>query len=443
MEAPGRIPGVLHPKKSRLHELGRRYRAVTMIIPRRLFREGYLSATLDDLTRRVPQVVASIQADQFLASPVEILVKHVADQVSIEPLEIYLDRIVQQHQEVNVDVAGSYDRGTDGMASCLIPGIRVTVSIPFTGEPSLWDLQPSTSSTTPSFGNVVGNQLHIIIEQPLDLPVEPIKGELDNNLNQIRRELNYQKQQVVGFQQMLPTTIRAAINARKEGLGKRDKLAALLNIPLRHDPNAPTLRPIPVQRRIITPLPPVPKSGVNEWTIGEAEYENILTIIRHQGRTFESTPQTFGVHDEEGLRDIIVANLNGYYKGDASGETFRRVGKTDIRIEAENRAAFVAECKVWKGRKTIAECVDQLLSYLTWRDCKTAIVIFNKDVAGFSDILARTKPAIEAHPKILKMVQATDHGEWKVVFRSQDDDARLVHVQFFLFNLFVPSKKKD
>src|SRR5207248_3253533 len=83
-------------------------------------------------------------------------------------------------------------------------------------------------------------------------------------------------------------------------------------------------------------------------------------------------------------RDIVLAHLNGHYKGDASGETFRGSGRTDLRIEAESRAAFVAECKVWKGSQIIQESVDQLLGYLTWRDCKAALVIFNKNVAGFS-----------------------------------------------------------
>ena len=36
-------------------------------------------------------------------------------------------------------------------------------------------------------------------------------------------------------------------------------------------------------------------------------------------------------------------------------DRFRKKGKTDIRIEFENRAAFVAECKLWKGEKKILE----------------------------------------------------------------------------------------
>ena len=37
------------------------------------------------------------------------------------------------------------------------------------------------------------------------------------------------------------------------------------------------------------------------------------------------------------------------FDGRAVGEAFRHKGKTDICVEHENRAAFVAECKMWTG----------------------------------------------------------------------------------------------
>jgi len=86
------------------------------------------------------------------------------------------------------------------------------------------------------------------------------------------------------------------------------------------------------------------------------------------------------------LRDILLAHLNGHYQGDATGEAFRRSGKTDIRIEDGIRAAFVAECRVWNGQKELSQAIDQLLGYLTWRDCKAAIIIFNKHNSKFSGL---------------------------------------------------------
>lgn len=88
------------------------------------------------------------------------------------------------------------------------------------------------------------------------------------------------------------------------------------------------------------------------------------------GRTFETSPSTFAVHDEEGLRNVIVASLNGHFPGEATSETFRKKGKTDIHIEDKDRAAFVGECTLWYGEKQLQKKVSQLLGYLTWRDWK-------------------------------------------------------------------------
>jgi len=47
-------------------------------------------------------------------------------------------------------------------------------------------------------------------------------------------------------------------------------------------------------------------------------------------------------------------------------------GKTDILTRVEDRNAFIAECKFWMGEKAFLAALDQLLSYLSWRDTKTA-----------------------------------------------------------------------
>ena len=83
--------------------------------------------------------------------------------------------------------------------------------------------------------------------------------------------------------------------------------------------------------------------------------------------------------DEEALRNLVLVSLNCQYEGRATGETFRNKGKTDINIKEKNRAAFVAECKIWKGRKNFTAAIEQLLRYLTWRDSKTALLIFSRN----------------------------------------------------------------
>jgi hypothetical protein len=115
--------------------------------------------------------------------------------------------------------------------------------------------------------------------------------------------------------------------------------------------------------------------------------------------------------------------------------------KTDIRLEEESRAAFVAECKLWGGEKVLLDALNQLLGYLTWRDSKAALILFNKDVAGFTGIQTTIPSALKAHPNFLREKPPARAGEWRYVFRSTEDEAREVTVHVFAFNLYVAPER--
>ncbi|MFB6447156.1 hypothetical protein [Bradyrhizobium tunisiense] len=89
--------------------------------------------------------------------------------------------------------------------------------------------------------------------------------------------------------------------------------------------------------------------------------------------------------------------LNGQFEGAATGETFNYQGKTDILIRVDGRNIFIAECKFWGGPKVLLETIDQLLGYLSWRDTKTAVVIFNRN-RDFSKVLQSVLETAERHP---------------------------------------------
>ena len=77
------------------------------------------------------------------------------------------------------------------------------------------------------------------------------------------------------------------------------------------------------------------------------------------------------------MRDHFIMVLSPHFDS-VTGETFNKAGKTDILIRYEEMNAFVAECKYWRGSKQHSETIDQVLSYLTWRDSKAAILYFVK-----------------------------------------------------------------
>ncbi len=410
-----------------------------------LFYEGDLDGTLRNHLDQITLKVDQIQKDQLLATPEDDLVQHICDGMEIEPITLHEASAEMEQHETKIDVSGNRERNPfRDRGPIYVAGIRVVVSIPYMGDPMLWKLRPNSwqsvfprANVSHPSHNAVGH-IDIVMQQPTDEPQERIKQRLERELETIRFYLKSQKTQIEQFNATLPGRIRQAVQARKERVKVHEGVVDLLGIPLKKRDDVPSIQPISITRKLIRPLPPPPKSGYKpEPGITDEDYEHMLSVIRHEGRTFEATPKTYAVHDEEELRDIMLAHLNGHYQGGATGETFRRSGKTDIRIEDNNRAAFVAECKVWRGAKELADAIDQLLSYLTWRDCKAAIVIFNKNNAKFTEILSKIPEVLRSHPKFKKDLGQKTEGEWRFVMTSLEDDLRQVIVNVFAFNIYV------
>ena len=409
-----------------------------------LFYEGDLYGTLDNHSNQITNEVNAIPKDQFLAIPEEDLVEHIFSQLRIEPIILYEDRMQMEQHEIEVDVSGYSDRFTSGDGPCYVHGISVSISIPYTGESLLWKLRPSSyQSVFPrakvheKHGDTSG-ELSLVFKQPADEDQQRIKDELEQQLRSIRFYVDAQKSQIESFNNTAPDLIRRAVQSRRERLKKQDGISDLLGIPIKQKDGAPSIEPIQVKKAITKPLPPAPDSGYKpEPGITDTDYEYILSVIRHEGRTFETTPGTYFIHDEEELRDIILAHLNGHFQGGATGETFRRSGKTDIRIEDQERAAFVAECKIWRGQKELNAAVDQLLSYLTWRDCKASIIIFNKHNAKFTELLEKIPESLVSHPNFKREIEHNEDGEWRFVFTSKEDELRQVIINAFAFNIYI------
>ncbi len=410
-----------------------------------LFYGGDLGATLHTHQASIVSRVDAIPRDQFLNTSEEELTEHILSTLLVEPLKLYEDKAEMEQRETKIDVSGWSDRNPFRHSGPIyVAATEVVVTIPYSGDHNLWKLQPNRWQSVFPRANVRGTgpdglgQLQISITQPADEVPERFKARLDEELRSIRFYVESQRTQIEQFNAGLTGPIKSAISARRERLKKNDGIKDLLGIPLKQREGTPSIEPVKLTRKLVRPLPPPPKTGYQaEPGITDEDYKHILSVIRHEGRTFEATPKTYAVHDEEELRDILLAHLNGHYQGAAAGEAFRRSGKTDIRIEDQNRAAFVAECKVWRGQKELAAAIDQLLGYLTWRDCKAALIIFNKNNAKFTELLAGLPQAIQNHQKYRQLLTKGQDGEWEFLMTSKEDEARFVRVHVFVFNLYA------
>jgi hypothetical protein len=405
-----------------------------------LFYTYDLSDNLRSFVQKMPLHVNQVPEDQFIQAKDDELVNHIFELNTVDHIILHKDQQTMSQKESQMQSLSDWDYES----TVTVPTTLVKIKIPFEGDPELWKCKTNPWTSVLPRGEIDTNQdkksgiLTITLQKHSGSPPEEFKTEYDREIKIIEDYLNWSKAQIEAHNASLPNHIRQAVLERRKRLENHAGLADLLGIPLTPKSGVPAISNISIKKRIITPLPSVPKTGLKpEPGIDDVLYENILNIIRHEGRTFETTPKTYRVHDEEELRDILLAHLNGHFQGAASAEAFRKFGKTDLKIEAENRSAFIGECKVWRGPAETLKALDQLTGYLTWRDCKAALVIFNKEAKKFSEILEKISSVLSSHTCFISINQTTEAGEWKLVLRSKEDEGRRILVRVFLFNLYV------
>jgi hypothetical protein len=138
--------------------------------------------------------------------------------------------------------------------------------------------------------------------------------------------------------------------------------------------------------------------------------------------------------DEESLRQHFLVQLNGQYEGNATGETFNYEGKTDILVRDRDRNLFIGECKFWKGAQHLCETIDQILGYASWRDTKTAILIFNRN-RDLTKVLAQISPAVRSHPSFVREITYGGETDFRFVLHHRDDNERELTLTVLVFDI--------
>ena len=185
-----------------------------------------------------------------------------------------------------------------------------------------------------------------------------------------------------------------------------------------------------------SPLDPV-FTDVGTSTISEKGYSEIIERINNFGKNLEKYKNLYDKFDEEGFRDFFLPHLNSISdKCTATGETFNKIGKTDILIQdGTGNNIFIAECKLWKGEVAFLQAIDQLLErYVTWRDEKVAIIIFNKTVKNFTGVISTSTTATTKHPLFNAYEGQRFPTSYSYTFKHPNDDKRIIKLELILFN---------
>ena len=222
---------------------------------------------------------------------------------------------------------------------------------------------------------------------------EFVKEQFNNHFNSYKQMIEYLNNDISIHNNNLEMTIKNLLLKRKEKADTFSQIIKKLKIPMVPSKHAPNIKPIPL-KKINNPVVRINNSINNDPYISDSDYENINNIIWTCGTTMEKTARSYYVNTEEELRDHLLAALNTHYYN-ATGETFRKIGKTDINIEFDNHAAFIGECKIWSGDAYFIDSIQQIINYSTWRDAKVSIILFNKKNKDFPKLLDKISTLIK------------------------------------------------
>ena len=387
--------------------------------------------------KQIEDEIDGLEAKDIDNTSLEEWVDYFVSRYEIEPIEIYSDDPEYGLEETTVRNYNVFAINLPyGQEYVDVPGVHAVCKVRYSGDSQLLELTPKSHILDIIEVDSVSNLLEdgygmITLSEDMtqsSVTVEGVKSHFAKRLASIKKEADSCNIDLAGYNAGLEERVRKRLDKR---YGQLDKLATLkqgLNIPLNRVQDVPTAKPIPLRKKKLSPRKPKATTGNSAvYSINDSDYIYITEVIDRCGSAMEITPKSFETLGEEALRDHFLTVLNTHYDN-ATGETFRKNGKTDIFIPVEEHAAYIAECKLWHGCKAFGEAIRQLFSYTTWRDTKVTVVVFNKGVKTFEHVLDEVEAYLNENGCNVKNRKA---GCWTCDIEDPETERRMcltVHV---------------
>lgn len=317
----------------------------------------------------------------------------------------------------------------------MVPGLIHHMHVPYTGNRNFFFYQPDGWPDDFPGAAILAHDLVLAIGGAWYTPKD-IEDAIDRRIAEIERALQVWRSDAERFRDGFPGMVRPMLEKRRQTAEAESQTATGLKYPLKPNPNAPQTHVVPAIRRKITPAP-LPAASSPDPTLLEANYQHILSVIENMTKVMERSPAAFATMEEEHIRFHYLVQLNGQYDG-VTGEAFNFQGKTDILVKQGNHNLFVAECKFWGGAKALHETVDQLFGYVTWRDTKTAVIIFVKARQSFTAMVEAAVKAMAEYPHVVGNPAKEGETRYRYTLRLPNDPQRRITITLMLFDMPKP-----
>ena len=174
-----------------------------------------------------------------------------------------------------------------------------------------------------------------------------------------------------------------------------------------------------------------------EPVLKREDVASLVDFIAQYTQQFEVAPKTYQKMSEEELRDLLVGMMNANYPGSTTGETFNKLGKTDISLRVDSGHVLICECKFWSGAKAYGDAIDQLFNYLTWRQNYGVLLHFCK-LKDMTTAISEAQRAITEHSSFVPdSLYSSSETRFTSRHSHPQDAGKLVEVFHILIDLSV------
>ena len=421
---------------------------------------GSVSDYLRKLYGELEGEIDSFADEKIVNCDVDEWTEYLTEKYRVEPISFYVDYATRSIQKTQIKRNNPWGHFGDVYGESqfyMVDGCNIDYKVPFSGDDVLLKCTPSTyimtsfeifgfqkpSNTNYGFITIRLSYTNQEMKGFGDNLEEKVNSDFRNQFSSFEKMSGYANDDIRSYNENLTSNVQQLLNKRREKADVFFSFSKALKIPLNLNSSSPNLTPIPLKKPHRANLnEPKPHAQEQQFYIDDSDFENIIKIIHLCGTALEESAKTFNQFNEEALRDYIKGMLSSHYENTVTGETFRRVGKTDIQIQREDKAAFIAECKVWHGIKLFSDAIEQLFCYATWKDTKLSLIIFNKENKNFAGVQQQIQSWLKENCKSCKQWNS---NIWDCV-KYREDTGRDVRLAVALYDISIkelPNSKKN
>ena len=393
------------------------------------FQDKMIQAIDNEIENNTDDYILNVNEGEYIS--------YLVDKFTQEPLSIDMDsEEVEKPNEIREDLSQYGD--VYSRYGRFRVGFSIRISYSFRGSPLLFKIKPnpfvltSYEITVDEFSSRVYFEIKVYSTN-----VSEFIREKESTFHSAFANIENINSNINNFNKSLTRIVKQKFEKAKQHRLSKTNFFAAINV--KKSTSSPSTYGVPVVTKKEAVKPQCPKSKMYspEPSLDKSTYQNIIAELNQVGSSMERKPSLYLNKDEEGLRDVFLTMLETRFEGTtATGETFNHGGKTDILLKnaSDGSNLFIAECKFWHGPKHFKEAICQLFDrYLTWRDSKTALIIFVNGI-DFTTVLHSIQENIVSHPYYVRLNEKHSGTSINYIFRLPHDTKKEVYLEVMAFN---------